>query len=57
MTYDNGYYTALEELANWLNSLDSGDMTTKQVRKAIYHKILEMRPKYGRSPAIRQEAY
>ena len=42
--YGRGYYTAADDLANFINALDTSQMDGKQVRTAIYSKCLEMRP-------------
>lgn len=44
-TYNNGYYSAGEELMGWINSLDTSDFTVKKLRKYINYKVLDMRPK------------
>ena len=43
--YQRGFYDGLDRLANFINSLDSGDMNGRQVRSAIYGKILELIPR------------
>lgn len=39
-----GYYAAGDEIMNFINQLDSGDMSGREVRSAIYGKCLEMSP-------------
>jgi hypothetical protein len=39
-----GYYSAADELMNFINALDSSEMSGREVRSAIYGKALEMRP-------------
>lgn len=43
-SYVSGFYAAGDELMQWMNSLDSSEMTPRQVRSAVFRKILEMRP-------------
>jgi hypothetical protein len=52
--YSRGFYQFGDDILNWLNSLDSTEMEAKDVRSAITHKILDMRPRReynGRSTA------
>ena len=42
--YRRGFYDALDRIMNFINALDSGDMTPRDVRSAIYGKALELRP-------------
>ena len=41
-----GFYEAGDNLLHWLNSLDSSEMSVKDFRSALVHKILEMSPKW-----------
>jgi hypothetical protein len=39
-----GYYDAADEMMNFINQLDTSGMNAADVRSAIYHKCLEMKP-------------
>ncbi len=43
--YNDGYYTAMEDVLKFLNSLDTSEMTVKQVRSKISSFCIEARPK------------
>ena len=40
-----GFYEAGDHLLNWLNALDTEDMTVKDFRSALVHEILQMKLK------------
>jgi hypothetical protein len=42
--FSRGFFAALDHIAAFINALDSGDMTGKQVRTAIYSECLTARP-------------
>lgn len=42
--FRDGFFTATEKMMGWINSLDSSDMTPKQIRSVIYEKLQELRP-------------
>lgn len=43
-SFSRGFYAALDHIAGFINSLDSGDMSGKQVRTAIYSECLTAKP-------------
>lgn len=47
LAYSRGFYDALDHIAGFINALDSGEMTAKDVRSAIYSECLTARPKIG----------
>lgn len=42
--YSLGFYDAGDKIVQWLNSLDTSEMTVKDFRNALYHYVIEMRP-------------
>ena len=38
-----GFYEAGDNILSWMNSVDSSEMSVKDFRKALTHKILEMK--------------
>lgn len=43
-----GFYEAGDMLFTYLNSLDTSEMTAKELRKLLTHKILELKPRLER---------
>lgn len=50
--FNQGYYTALDQLLMWLNGEDTSEMTGDQTRRYIYGHIMGMKP-YGSSISTR----
>jgi hypothetical protein len=51
-SFARGWFAALEHLAGFINTLDSGPMSGKEVRTAIYSECLTSRPPtLARKPA------
>lgn len=42
--FNRGYYHALDEVMNWINACDSGEMTVKEFRSLLWLRLLDMRP-------------
>lgn len=51
-----GYFSALDDVMNFINALDSGDMDARQVRSTIYGYCLEARPTALSRPIPKDDA-
>lgn len=48
--FREGYYQCGDDVMNWLNSLDSSEMTVTDFRNALNHFVLTIRPDFTRYP-------
>lgn len=42
--YSSGYYSACDDIVNYINCLDTQSMTASEVRKSIYHYTMQLKP-------------
>lgn len=43
-SYCRGFYSATDEILNMLNSIDTGSLTSDEVKRLIYGKLMDMKP-------------